>query len=294
MIKVSVIIVTYNSKEFLKKCLESLSEEKEIEIIVVDNNSRDGTRSLFKNQNKINYIWNDQNLGFSKANNIGVKKSKGKYLLFLNPDTVVPKGTIFQMFEFMEKTEEAGASTCKVILPNKKMDDASHRGFPTPWNSLCYFLGLPKLFPKSKTFSGYTLGWENLNETHEIDSLAGAFMFVKRKAGEEVGWWDEDYFFYGEDIDFCFRLKEKGWKIYYYPKVSILHFKGISSGIKSHSKHLSMADIETQKAATVARFDAMKIFYRKHYRNKYSPVVNFFVDKAINLKFWYSTRGLRV
>lgn len=296
MIDLSVVIVNYNAKEYLKKCLNSLFESslKNLEIIVVDNASKDGSvEELRKIAPKIKLITNKSNSGFSSANNQGVKISKGRYILFLNPDTNVYPKTLEQMVKFMDKNKDAGAATCKVLLPNGKLDDASHRGFPTPWNALSYFSGLDKLFPHSRIFGGYHMGWEDFSKTHQIKACAGAFMLARREAGEDIGWWDEDYFFYGEDLDFCLELLKKGWKIYFVPRASILHYKGISSGIKNHSKHLSHADLETQKAATVARYDAMKILYKKQYKGKYPSVVDFLVDQFINLKFWYSTQKIR-
>lgn len=300
MIDLSIIIVNFNAKKYLSKCLDSVLESnlKNIEIIVVDNASKDGSvndlkKYMEKSGAKIKLIDNKKNMGFSAANNQGIKKAIGRYVLFLNPDTNVYPSTLKYMVNFMDKNKNVGAATCKVVLPNGQIDDSSHRGFPTPWNSFCYFLGLSKIFPNSKIFSGYTLGFLNLSSTHEIDALAGAFMITRREAGEKLGWWDEDYFFYGEDIDFCYRLKESGWKIYYIPRVSILHYKGVSSGIKNHSMHLSHADLETKRAATTARYDAMKIFYKKHYMSKYPRFLTLLILKGINIKFWISMRKYR-
>ncbi len=296
MIDLSIVIVNYNAKEYLKRCLDSLFESslKNLEIIVVDNASKDGSvEELKKIVPRIKLIVNRNNSGFSSANNQGVKISKGRYILFLNPDTNVYPKTLEYMLKFMDKNKDAGAATCKVLLPNGNLDDASHRGFPTPWNAFSYFSELEGLLPRSRVFGGYHMGWEDLNKTHQIKACAGAFMLVRREAGKDIGWWDEDYFFYGEDLDFCLELLKNKWKIYFVPRVSILHYKGISSGIKNHSKHLSHADLETQKAATVARYDAMKILYRKQYKGKYPVIVDFLVDKFINLKFWYSTQKIR-
>lgn len=295
MIDLSIIIVNYNAKEFLKKCLDSIFESNitNYEVIVVDNASRDGSvDELKKFEPKIKLIVNKKNVGFSAANNRGIRKAGGRYILFLNPDTNVYPNTFKYMLNFMDKNKSAGAATCKVVLSNGKLDDASHRGFPTPWNAFCFFSGLDKIFPKSKIFGGYHMGWENLNKTHEIKACAGAFMLVRREAGEQVNWWDENYFFYGEDLDFCLELYKKGWKIYFVPKVSILHYKGISSGLKKHSKHLSHADLEIQKVATAARFDAMKILYKKQYMDKYPKFITWIVMKGINLKFWFSSKSL--
>lgn len=286
---VSIIIVSYNTKDYIRECIASIKKSKlsnaDYEIIVVDNASKDKTMEMIKKEfPEVICIENKENLGFAKACNQGVRDSTGKYLLFLNPDTEVEKETISHMISFMDKSPDAGASTCSVVLPSGKLDDGSHRGFPTPWNSFSYFSGLTKLFPKNKLFAGYTLGHLNLSETHEIDSAVGAFMMVRRKAGDDIGWWDEDYFFYGEDIDFCYRLKEKDWKIYFVPHVKVLHHKGISGGIKKHSEGISTADLQTKMIATNARFNAMHIFYKKHYKNKYPSLLTWIVLNAIEMK----------
>lgn len=283
----SVVIVSYNTKEFLKECLLSIADSQltAIEIIVVDNASEDGTVEEVQSNNvKLKIIQNEKNLGYAKANNIGVREAKGDYILFLNPDTLVNKDAIKKMVAFISNHKDVGAVTCRVNLPNGNLDDSCHRGFPTPWNAFCYFSGLSRIFPRSRIFAGYSLGWMDLSKTHEIDSCAGAFMIVRRKAGEEINWWDEDFFWYGEDLDFCYRLKEKGWKIYFVPGASILHYKGISGGIKGHSKHLSTATRETKTRAINARFEAMELFYKKHYENKYPSFVTWFVSQAIKLK----------
>jgi len=285
----SIIIVSYNTKPVLPDCLKSIYENSvdlNFEVIVVDNASKDKTADEIAKLKYPNFqfIQNNQNLGFSKANNIGVKKSKGKYVLFLNPDTQIRKDTLLEMLKFMDETKTCGAATCKVELPNGKIDDASHRGFPTPWNSFTHFSGIANIFPSSKIFNGYNLGNLDLEAVHEIDALAGAFMLVRREAGEDVGWWDEDYFFYGEDIDFCYMLKQKGWKIYYVPTVSILHLKGVSGGLKKVSKEITTADKETKTRATKARFNAMRIFYKKHYEQKYPWILTRLVYLGIHLK----------
>ena len=288
MFDLSIIIVSYNTKEFLKKCLDSVyktSKGFSFEIIVSDNNSKDGSVEMVKKEFKdIILIENKENLGFSKANNLGVKKSSGRYVLFLNSDTVVYPNTLKHIIDFMDKEKQAGAVTCKLEMPNGKIDDASHRGFPTPWNSFTHFSGISKLLGKTKLFGGYNLGYMDLSRVHEIDALAGAFMFVRKEAGEDAGWWDEDYFFYGEDIDFCYVLKQKGWKVFYVPEVSILHYKGVTGGIKKHSKGFSTADKSTKNKATYERFRAMRLFYKKHYEQKYPWVVTRLVYLGISLK----------
>jgi len=286
---ISIIIVSYNTKDILRECLGSVYETSNginFEVIVVDNDSKDGTEEEMGKlkYNNFYYIQNKENLGFSKANNIGVKKSTGKYVLFLNPDTKLHEDTIRKMLVFMNEHSRCGASTCKVLLTNGRVDDSCHRGFPTPWNALTHFSGISKIFPKSKTFNGYNLGNLDLTKTHEIDSLAGSFMLVRREAGEEVKWWDEDYFFYGEDLDFCYMLKQKDWSIYYNPDATITHLKGVSGGLKKISKEITTADKKTKGLAMKWRFNAMRIFYKKHYEQKYPWFITRLVYLGISLK----------
>lgn len=289
---VSIIIVNYNAGDFLRKCLESIetnvSDEISYEVIVVDNRSTDRSIDEIKNEKiikkKLTIVENKENLGFSKANNIGIKRSSGRYILFLNPDTVVFKDTLERLIDFMDKTPDAGASTCFLELPSGKLDDGAHRGFPTPWNSFTYFSGLAKLFPKSMFFNGYNMAWKDLDKIHTVDAIVGAFMLVRREAGEQIGWWDEDYFFYGEDLEFCFQLHEKGWKIYFVPDVKTMHYKGVTSGIKKTSENISTANIATKKRATDARFNAMRIFYKKHYEKKYPKLISVLILLGVTIK----------
>ncbi len=299
MIDLSIIIVSYNTKQFLLDSVQSViktTKNISYEIIIVDNNSRDGSveairnfqfsifnsQSNTKNKN-FQIIKNGENLGFSKANNIGVGKAQGRYILFLNSDTIVYEKTLETMVRFMDNHKDCGIATCRVNLINGEIDDASHRGFPTPVRSLFYFSGLSKIFSNSLFFNGYHLGYRNLSKIHEIEACAGAFMIVRKEAGKDIGWFDKDYFFYGEDLDFCYKIKNKGWKIYYVPVVSILHYKGVSGGIKKISQNITTANRETKKRVLDARFNAMEIFYRKNYINKYPWIVTWLVIKGIAL-----------
>lgn len=289
-VDVSIVIISYNTRDLTSECIKSIErtvKKSSYEIIVVDNNSSDGSVEQIQSarwRTKVKIIQNKENVGFSAANNIGVKVSSGRYVLFLNSDTVVYEKTIDGMVKFMDESKDAGAATCFVRLPNGKLDDAAHRGFPTPLRAFSHFSGVSKIIPRSKFLAGYSLGHLKLNKTHEIDALAGAFMIVRRDAGRQVGWWDEDFFWYGDDLDFCYRLKEKNWKIYFVPEFEILHYKGASGGLKKHSKHVSTANDETRRRAHDARFSAMKIFYDKHYKDKYPSLVRSLVLSGINVK----------
>ena len=296
----SIVILNYNSKNFTLQCISSIKkfnkeklENGQYEILVVDNSSNDGSKEFFKKIEGVTFIYNSKNLGFSKGNNSAVSKTKGRYILFLNPDTVVYKDTLSVMVDFMDTHKKAGAATCKLLMGNGKVDDATHRGFPTPWNSLMYFSGISKIFPKSKIFNGYQMGWFDMEKTHEVDVLAGAFMIVRQEAGEEIGWWDENYFFYGEDIEFCYMLKAKGWKIYYVVETSAFHHKGVTGGIRRESKEITTADKKTKILVTNWRFNAMNIFYNKHYKNKYPFFVNWITKTAVELKRRKSLREIQ-
>ena len=290
--KLTVIIVNYNTAELLQSCLNSLYhnyarqlKSGSYEIIVVDNASDDNSfKATRKNFPQLKIISNKINLGFAKANNQAIKLAQGEYVLLLNPDTLVYKKTLTRLLAYMRHKPEVAITTCKIILPNGQIDDASHRGFPTPWRAMSHFLGLGRLLPFTKVFNGYHLGYQNMERIHEIDARTGAFMLVRKVVGERVGWLDEDYFWYGDDLDFCYRVKNMKFKVMYVPEVSILHYKGAASGIKRHSRHLSKADWKTRFQAHKARFEVMRIFYRKHYQHLYPLWLTKLVLLAIDIK----------
>lgn len=299
-IDLSIVIVGFNTKTFLKDCLQSIEVSKkngfEWEIIVVDNSSSDDSLEMLKNEfSKVVVIANRENLGFSSANNIGMKKAKGRLVLFLNPDTILPSDVLATMIKFMDSNPDVGVSSPRLELTNGDLDEASHRGFPTPWNSITHFSGIRRAFPKSRLFAGYTKGWllDDKNP-HEVDSVVGAFFLVRRKAGEQVGWWDEDYFWYGDELDFCYRLKEKGWKVMYVPEVTVLHYKGVAGGIKSHSRSISTASKETRLKAARSSTEAMRIFYKKHYLKKYPTLVGWLVLTGIGIIEKYRSLRARI
>jgi len=278
----SIIIVNYKTKALLKQCLDSIFN---YEIIVVDNDSRDGSAEMVEKEfPKVELIKNKENLGFAKGNNQALRRAQSKYILFLNSDTIVPKETIPELLSYLEKHPKIGVVTPRLELRDGKIDLDSHRGFPQPWAAFCYFTGLEKLFPGSKTFGQYHQTWKELNTVHEIDSCCGAFLLTRKKILEKIGGFDESYFFYGEDLDLCFRIKQKDWKIVYYPKVKAIHYKGASSGLRKESRDVSQVDRKTRLKAVQASIEAMEIFYDKFYKNKYPLWVTFFVKLGIQIK----------
>ncbi len=291
----SIIILNYNTKQLAIDCISSIEKNYPhevkagfFEVIVADNASPDKSLDLFEDYAKktkikeFQVVDNKENIGFAKGNNNAQKYSKGKYVLFLNPDTIVYPKTLNRMIEFMDSHEDAGAATCKIEIPPGGIDEASHRGFPTPWNGFTHFSKLEKVFPKSRLFAGYTQGYKDFSKIHEVDAISGAFLLVRRSVGEQIGWWDEEYFFYGEDIQFCYNVKKAGYKIYYIPDVAILHYGGVSSGIKKQSHNISTADAEHRKKMQGHRFEAMRVFYKKNYTDKYPKIINWLVHNGIS------------
>lgn len=289
MAKLSIVIVNYNAGEHLINCLKSVEKVKDevgSEVFVVDNASSDGSVDIASRKfPKLNFIKNSENLGFGRANNQVLKDLKTPYVLILNPDTILENGILSIMVKYLDENPEVGAATCKIVFENGKVDLTAHRGFPTPWASLLYFLG---------DNSRYHLSKADMSKPHEVDAISGAFFLTRKSVLEKVGIFDEDYFMYAEDIDLCFRIKKAGFKIMYLPQIQILHIKGVSSGLKKHSQKLTTADIETKKRSYDYFYSTMKIFYRKHYEKTYPSFINWLVYLAINARWWLAKRKLTV
>lgn len=286
----SILIVSYNTKGLLLQTISSLqaclSKTPDIsyEVIIVDNGSVDGSIEALKElriKNKeLRIIENDKNMGFGAANNIAAKKASGKYLLLLNSDTIVNSVDFKKLLSVMDERKDIGALTVKLNLPDGNIDPASHRGFPTLWRSFTYYSKLEKLtryLPLiNKLFGGYHLTHLDLNTEHEIDSPSGAFLLTRKEIYDKLGGFDEAFFMYGEDIDLAWRIKESGYKIWYYPSMSIIHIKG-----QSGRKHTD----KDKKSATRKHFyEAMKIFYKKHYGQAYPGFLNSIVYKILDTK----------
>jgi len=293
----SVIIVSYNTRSLTLQAINSVVKAKQpknkLELILVDNNSSDNIISLVKKKfPQVKVIANSKNLGFAKANNQGLRKAKGRYLLLLNSDVIVAKDTLIKMVDYMDNNQQVGLSTCRVELTNGKIDPASHRGFPTPWASFTFYSGLEKLFPNSKIFAQYHQGWKDLTKVHQIDSPVGAFYFLRRQALQQVGFLDESFFMYGEDLDLAYRFKKANWQVIYNPITKITHLKSSSGLNKKQGDKLNSKDKQQRIITTKHFFKAMKIFYKKHYFKKYFLLyflilltINFFqLIKIIKIK----------
>ncbi|MBI3578172.1 MAG: glycosyltransferase family 2 protein, partial [Ignavibacteriales bacterium] len=230
---ISVIIVNFNVREFLHHALVSLQKAmKGIkgEIIIVDNASDDGSVEMVRRRfPTVALIANKTNLGFAKANNLGLKKAKGKHFLLINPDTLVQEDTLRVMLKFFENNPDVGLAGCKILNPDGSFQLPCRRSFPTPWVALTKMSGLSALFPRTRLFGRYNLTYLSPDETYEIDAVSGSFMMLRREAYEQVGGLDEDFFMYGEDLDWCYRIQKAGWKNYYVHSTKIIHYKGEST-----------------------------------------------------------------
>ena len=285
--KLSIIIVNYRTYELTKQTIASVTSSKrefEYEIVLVDNASQDGSIEKIEKDFKeiidtgiLKVIKNKDNLGFSKANNIGMRVAQGEYILLLNSDTVIVGDCLEKCLWQVERSNGTiGALGCKVVLPDGTLDHACKRGFPTPSASLYYLLGLDKKNPvKYGQYDALHLGED---EVGEVDALMGAFMMMPKEALDSAGLLDEDFFMYGEDIDLCYRIKKTGYKILYYPEAEIIHYKGGSSTKESKPKKRNSKTIH-------AFHNAMWIFYKKHYIKQYNLGITVLVFVGIWAKY---------
>jgi O-antigen biosynthesis protein len=273
--QLSVIIVNYNVKYFLEQCLFSV--QKAIagiaaEVLVVDNASSDGSREYLEQRfNWVRFSWNDENIGFARACNQALKESSGKYILFLNPDTIVPENCFNKCFSFFNDTPGAGAIGIRMLDGSGQFLPESKRSFPSPLTSFYKLGGLSAIFPKSKTFNRYHLGYLNEHENHEIDVMSGAFMMIQKEVLSKTGGFDESFFMYGEDVDLSYRIQQAGYKIYYFSKSSILHFKGESTR-KSSFNYVRMFYL------------AMGKFVNKHYSTSKAGLFTNIINVAIFMR----------
>ena len=270
--ELSVIIVNYNVKYFLEHCLLSVQKACagiEAEIFVTDNHSTDGSRDYLQPRfPAVQFIWNTENLGFSKANNLALKKASGKLVLFLNPDTIVPEDCFSSCMNFFREHDNCGALGVRMIDGSGKFLRESKRSLPGLMSGFYRSVGLAKMFPKSSIFSKYYAAHLPEKETNKTEVLAGAFMMLSRKAIELTGGFDEDFFMYGEDVDLSYRITKAGLDNYYFPGTTIIHFKGEST--------------HRQSAAFKKNFyEAMRLFIRKHYKGKW--IKSFLLQSGVSL-----------
>ena len=277
MAELAIIIVNFRARDMLRECLKSVLASVGIapDVFVVDNLSRDGSVEMVAGEFPgVHLIALDQNVGYGCANNIGIRAAlaesaaQPRYVLILNPDTVLPPSALSEMVAFLDQHPRVGAVGPKLVRSDGSLDKACRRGFPTPAVALYHFAGLDRLFPTSPRFGRYNMTFLDADAPGEVDSLVGAFMLVRREALEQAGVFDEAFFMYGEDLDLCYRIRAKGWQVYYNPVVTVLHHKGVSSRQNS-----TRANYEFHRA--------MLLFHRKHYASTTFFLLNWLIVAAI-------------
>lgn len=266
MLDLAIVIVSYNTKDLLRNCLQTVFASEgdfSCHLTVVDNCSHDGSLDMVQAEfPQVRAIAAPRNGGFSYANNMGLRsygfgqeataQPLPRYVLLLNPDTELPPTALQEMLALMESRPELGAAGPRLVLPDGSLDKACRRSFPTPKSFIYRGLGLSKLFPRSQHFAQYNLTFLPEDQETEVDSVVGAFMMVRGGAIAKVGLLDERFFMYGEDLDWAFRIKQAGWKVWYYPRVVVIHHKGAAS--------------RGNPRVRAAFYQAMHVFVHKHYR----------------------------
>lgn len=300
MLDLAIIIVNFNTRDYLRNCLTSIYDSRgdfTFEVCVVDNASSDNSVAMVRAEfPQARLIESPVNGGFSNANNLGLRaygfgamtepaqndtsssfpsspgnsSSTPRYVLLLNPDTVLPPEGLAMMLEFMEEHPEAGVAGPKLVLEDGSLDLACRRSFPTPQVAMYRMVGLSKLFPRHPRFGRYNLTYLDPDQVAQVDSVVGAFMLVRREAIQQVGLLDEDFFMYGEDLDWAYRITQAGWTVYYNPAVTVLHVK------RAASRHSRRAAHEFYRA--------MRIFYYKHYSSSTPLWLHCLVLTGINLR----------
>ncbi len=254
--RLSVVIVNYNVRAFLENALAALSRALEGidgEIIVVDNASDDGSVEMVRQKFPgVALIPSTVNRGFAAGNNLALPRCKGDYILLINPDTVVQEDTLRMLITYMDEHPSVGLATCRILNPDGSLEPACRRSFPTPWVAFSKIVGLSALFPRSKWFGRYNLTYRSPDAECEVDAVSGSFMFVRKNVVDQVGGLDEQFFMYGEDLDWCYRIKQAGWRVMYTPATQIVHYRGQST---------KRSDIDEVKVF----YDAMRVFVRKHF-----------------------------
>ncbi|MDO5561972.1 MAG: glycosyltransferase family 2 protein, partial [bacterium] len=269
----AIILVNYNGSFWLKKTLTSLEEfylhksKNKVEVILVDNQSSDDSVAMTQeNFPWVHLIIAEENFGFAKANNLALKETNADYVMLLNSDTQLDeKSNLDFLVDYLYQHKEAGMIGPKLLLTNGQVDPACHRGEPTLWASFTYFIGLEKLFPKFKPFALYHRSDLDLNTIHPVEAISGAAMMVARPALNLVGPLDENFFLYGEDLDWCKRFRDAGFSVIYDPEVTIIHHKN-KSGIEN-------ANQDVKQKSNTYFYSTMLQYYDKHYQKKYPQFI---------------------
>lgn len=264
--ELSICIVGVDAKSYLRDCLASILNSKineNYEIIYVDNNSHDGSIEMIKEEfESVKYIRNSQNLGFAKANNQAIQNIKSQFILLLNPDTIVFEESIQTLVDYLKSQMETGIVGPKILNSDRSFQSHCKRGEARPWEVLCYFSGLSKIFPHHSLFSGYLQGHLDENEINNVPSISGSCMLIRKEVIDQIGLLDEAFFAYQEDTDYCLRARKAGWKVTYLPTSEIIHYGG-KGGAKA------------QPFKTIYEWHrSYFIYYRKNLSQEYCFPVN--------------------
>lgn len=279
MADVSIIVVNYMTYDITLNTIQSIFDyvKCSFKIILVDNASPNGEgntlRMYYQNDHRVTFVQSEINQGFGSGNNLGLGYVDTPYILYLNSDTELTNDCVSAAIDYLNDNESVGAVSAKLITSDGKLDGGCRRGFPTPLNSLYYFLRMDKIFRENKKYGGYKLSYLDENEEADVDAISGAFLFTRKSIIDRIGAFDESFFMYGEDLDLCFRLKEAGYRVVYKPDLgTIIHYKGASG--------------KKRKWKTIYNFyDAMIIFYRKNYKERYPKWVYYIVCLGVYVMF---------
>jgi len=275
-VDISVCIVTYQAKDLLRNCLQSLfkNTQSDIEVIIVDNGSTDGTTAMLQDEfQSVRIIENPRNEGFTKPMNQALHAGQGRYLLQLNPDTIILPGALDNLSQFLDQNPDVGICGPKVLNADHTLQAPCRRGESRPWAVISYFIGLSALFPDSKFFGQYLMNYKGEDETHPAAGVSGSCMLIRREVTEQIGYLDERFFAFQEDSDFCFRARAAGWKIFYFPDAQIVHFGSMGG---SHV-HPYRSIYEWHKS--------YYLLYRKNFARDYFFLFNWLYYLAMVVKF---------
>lgn len=276
----SICIVTYQARDYLEECLSSLygyASSNSLEVIVVDNGSQDGTLEMLTNEYpEVHIIANKMNTGYTRPMNQALRVGVGEFLVQLNPDTHVLPGAMDAMVTFMRSNNKVGICGPKVLNRDGSFQQNCRRGDPRPWAMICYFLGLNKLFPKSKLFGGYLLNYLGEDESTIVENVSGSCMMIRRELIKQIGYLDEDFFAYQEDTDLCWRAREAGWQVYFLPEAHIIHYGGQGGSRVEPFRSI----IEWHRSYW--------IYYRKHLAKDYLFLLNWLYYLLMLLKLGLS------
>ncbi|MCE5199784.1 MAG: glycosyltransferase family 2 protein [Armatimonadota bacterium] len=282
MVRLSIAIVNWNTSSLLRALLISIEKYTpgfEYEVIVVDNASSDFDETAFRSEFPgVSFVTNSENVGYARGNNQAIAAARGDYLLLLNPDTEVTEGAIDALVDFMESHPDAGAAGAKLVRPDGSVD-RSVRGFPYPGPIAWEYMGLSRIFPKSRVFGAYRMTYFSYDEVAEVDQPMGSCLILSQRALSEVGLIDERFPIFFNEVDWLYRAKQVGWKVYFVPQAVVIHHGG--AGTKQAGRRRMVKESH----------DSLIRFYRKHFKGRIPAAVYYFTVACVGLNRLIRGRG---